>query len=126
MVYFSVPITDSIRDTLQSQFGLDLSTRTSIPMRWIKGDTAPHIDVGSSAFENTYLVYLNDCPGEIIIDSHSYPIEANTGFVFNEGLSHETHLTENVPRLLLGPIFFKVKRISHKNIIIVNQRSIER
>jgi hypothetical protein len=73
-------------------------------MRWIKGDTAPHVDVGRSTFKNTYLVYLNDSPGELVIDSQTYPIEANTGFVFNEGVNHETHNTGNVPRLLLGPM----------------------
>jgi hypothetical protein len=104
VVYFSVPITDLIRDTLQSRLGLNLSAYSSIPMRWIKGDTAPHVDTGRSTFKNTYLLYLNDSPGELIIDSQSYPMEANTGFVFNEGLSHETLHTENVPRLLLGPM----------------------
>lgn len=104
MVYFSVSVTDSIRSTLQSRFGLDLSTGSVIPMRWIKGDTKPHIDVASSQFENTYLLYLNDSPGELIVDSESYSIQANTGFVFNEGLSHETQHTENVPRLLMGPM----------------------
>jgi hypothetical protein len=73
-------------------------------MRWIKGDTAPHIDTGRSDFKHTYLVYLNDSPGEFIIDSQSYPIQANSGFVFNEGLSHRTQDTQNVPRLLLGPM----------------------
>jgi len=104
MVYFSVAVTDSIRDTLQSRFGLHLLKGLSIPMRWIKGDTTPHVDRGQSTFENTYLLYLNDSPGELVVDSQSYPIEANTGFVFNEGLSHETQGTENIPRLLLGPM----------------------
>ena len=104
MVYFSVSVTDSIRSTLQSRFGLHVSTGSVIPMRWIKGDTKPHIDVASSQFENTYLLYLNDSPGELIVDSESYSIQANTGFVFNEGLSHETQHTENVPRLLMGPM----------------------
>jgi hypothetical protein len=104
MVYFSIAVTDSIRTTLQSRFGLNLSALSSIPMRWIKGDTAPHVDRGSSPFQTTYLLYLNDSPGELVVDSHSYPIEANTGFVFNEGLSHKTHATENTPRLLLGPM----------------------
>lgn len=104
MVYFSVSVTDSIRSTLQSRFGLHLSTGSVIPMRWIKGDTKPHIDVASSQFENTYLLYLNDTPGELVVDSQSYSIQANTGFVFNEGLSHKTQYTENVPRLLLGPM----------------------
>jgi hypothetical protein len=104
MVYFSVPTTDLIRTTLQTQFGLDLSVDSQIPMRWIKGDIAPHVDFGSSNFKNTYLLYLNDSPGELIVDSQSYPIESNTGFIFNEGLQHETLYTENVPRLLLGPM----------------------
>jgi len=104
MVYFSVPITNLIHTTLQTQFGLHFSVDSQIPMRWIKGDIAPHVDIGSSNFKNTYLLYINDSPGELIVDSQSYPIQSNTGVVFNEGLSHETLYTENVPRLLLGPM----------------------
>jgi len=104
MVYFSLPITDSIRNTLQTRFGLHISTGSTIPMRWIKGDTIPHVDVGLSDFQNTYLLYLNDSPGELVLDSQVYPIQANNGFVFNEGLSHETQNTGIVPRLLLGPM----------------------
>jgi len=103
-VYFSVTVTPSICATLQSRFGLHFPIGSSIPMRWIKGDTAPHIDTGRSDFKHTYLIYLNDSPGEFIIDSQSYPIQANSGFIFNEGLSHRTQDTQNVPRLLLGPM----------------------
>jgi len=101
-MYFTVPITDSIRDTLQSRIGLSLPSK--IPMRWIKGDTFQHVDTGASAFKNTYLVYLNDSPGELLVDSQSYPIKSNVGYVFNEGLSHETQHTENIPRLMIGPM----------------------
>jgi hypothetical protein len=104
MVYFSVTLTDSIRATLQSRFGLDLSPYSSIPLRWIKGDTMPHIDSAASNFQNTYLLYLNDSPGELIVDLQSYPIQANTGVIFNEGIHHETQGTENAPRLLIGPM----------------------
>ena len=104
MIYFSVSVTESIRAALQSRFGLHLSEGSSIPMRWMKGDTAPHMDKAATDFENTYLLYLNDSPGELIVDAQSYPIQANTGFVFNEGLSHETRHTMNTPRLLLGPM----------------------
>ena len=104
MVYFSVPITHDIRDTLQSRLGLHLIEGSKIPMRWIKGDTAPHVDTGTSHFQNTYLLYLNNSHGNLVIDSQSYPIQANTGYVFNEGLSHETQYTENIPRLMLGPM----------------------
>jgi len=104
MVYLSVPVTNEIRTALQSRFGLHLPVGSSIPMRWMKGDTAPHVDTGASDFQNTYLLYLNDSPGELIVDSTSYPIHANTGFVFNEGVRHETQGTGAVPRLLLGPM----------------------
>jgi hypothetical protein len=60
MVYFSITLTESLRATLEERLGLDLSTVSSIPLRWIKGDTPPHIDRGASAFEHTYLVYVND------------------------------------------------------------------
>jgi hypothetical protein len=73
-------------------------------MRWIQGDTAPHVDSGTSAFENTYLVYLTDSPGELILDDAIHPITANTAFVFHEGIRHETRGTGSVPRLLLGPM----------------------
>ena len=104
MISFSVPITNLIRDSLQSKFGLHLPVDSKIPMRWINGDIAPHMDIGLSNFTNTYLIYLNDSPGELIVDSQSYPIRSNTGFIFNEGLPHETKYTENVPRLLIGPM----------------------
>ena len=103
-IYFSVPITNEIRSALQSRLGLNLSVNDQIPMRWIKGDTSPHIDVGASKFTTTYLMYFNDSPGNLIIDAQYYPIQSNTGFVFNEGLSHETQNTDNIPRLLLGPM----------------------
>jgi hypothetical protein len=104
MIYFNIEITPSIRAAVHSRLGLDLSAHTTLPMRWIKGDTAPHVDVGASAFENTYLLYLNDSPGQFILENDSYPIRANTAFVFHEGLRHETLNTGAEPRLLLGPM----------------------
>jgi hypothetical protein len=101
-VYFSITLTPSIRDTLQSRLGLDLSNVSEIPMRWIQGDTAPHIDVGSTVFDNTYLVYVNDSQGEFVLDESVYPISGNTAFVFNEGLLHKTQNTGSLPRLLYG------------------------
>jgi hypothetical protein len=103
-VYFTIPMTDALRTTLHATFGLDLSAVHSIPMRWIKGDTAPHVDVTSQAFEYTHLLYLNDSPGELVVGDESYPIRSNTAFVFQEGISHETRHTGQTPRLLLGPM----------------------
>jgi hypothetical protein len=104
VVYFTIPLTDSIRSALKATFHLDLSSVSEIPMRWIQGDTHAHIDVGSSSFESTYLVYLTDSPGELRLGETSYGLTTNTGFMFPEGLSHETRNTGSVPRLLLGPM----------------------
>jgi len=103
-VYFTVAVTPTIRAALKERLGLDLAGVNEVPMRWIKGDTPPHVDSGASAFKNTYLIYLNSSAGEVIIGENSYPIEQNTGFVFNEGISHETIETGSEPRLLLGPM----------------------
>ena len=103
-VQFTIALTDGIRAALQSRFGLDLSSVSEIPMRWIKGDTAAHVDRGSTTFENTYLVYVNDSEGEFVLGTDTYPITANTGFVFSEGTSHKTQNTGSEPRLLIGPM----------------------
>lgn len=104
VVYFSIKLTENLKTSLTNCFSLDFSNTSEIPMRWIKGDTKPHIDVSSTTFENTYLAYLNNSQGEFVIDNTTYPIHANTGFKFNEGVSHMTTNTGDIPRLLLGPI----------------------
>jgi hypothetical protein len=104
VVYFSITLTESIRSTLQERLNLDLSTVSKIPLRWIKGDTPSHIDTGASPFEHTYLVYVNDSEGSFVLDNESYPIEANTAFVFSEGIHHKTEGTGLEPRLLIGPM----------------------
>jgi len=103
-VYFSICLTDSIREALSQRFEIDFTGINELPMRWIKEDTLPHIDVGSSSFENTYLVYLNNNSGNFIVDDESYNITENTGFKFSEGLSHKTVNTGVEPRLLIGPM----------------------
>jgi len=100
-VYFSVNLTSSIKKTIFDKFGLILE---KIPMRWIKGDTIPHIDTGSKKFEKTHLVYLTDSQGEFLLENNSYPMTKNSALVFNEGLRHETVDTGLEPRLLLGPM----------------------
>lgn len=104
VAYFSIEINDSIKATLQERLGLVIPTGNTIPMRWICGDTPAHTDTCATSFKNTYLLYLNDSPGEFLLGGISHPISANTAYVFNEGLSHETVNTGTEPRLLLGPM----------------------
>lgn len=100
-VYFEVPLLPVLQQKIMDIFGLQL---TKVPMRWIKGDTRPHIDKGASEFNNTHLVYLSDNPGEFVLGDAVYPIMKGQGYKFSEGLMHGTINTGNQPRLLLGPM----------------------
>lgn len=103
-IYFTINLTSTIKQALLNALDLDLSNIDNIPMRWIKGDTLPHIDRGIQSFNDTYLLYLTDSEGSLIIDNESYPILKGNAYKFNEGLEHKTIGTGNVPRLLLGPM----------------------
>lgn len=103
VVYTAAPVPATTRQALHDTLGLTLEGDT-VPMRWIRGDTRAHVDVGPAAFENTYLAYLTDSPGELVVDGTHYPIDQGSAYVFNEGLRHETLGTGSEPRLLLGPI----------------------
>jgi len=103
-VDFSIRLSDIIKNKLETGLGVNLTHITSIPMRWIKGDTAPHIDKGEKHFNNTYLLYLTDSVGNLIIDGQSYPITAGDAHIFNEGVAHSTINTGNSERLMIGPM----------------------
>jgi len=104
IIYFHISLSESMKQKIKENIQLDLFHIDSIPMRWIQGDTKPHIDRGISSFKKTYLIYLNDNPGQFIIDGNSYTMNKGNGYVFDEGLSHETIGTGLEPRLLLGPM----------------------
>ena len=104
-VYFTIAMTETIKTILKESFNLELpQTIKTIPMRWIKGDVAPHVDVGVATFDNTYLLYLTDSPGELVVGGTSYPITKGSAHVFPESVRHETINTGSEPRLLLGPM----------------------
>jgi hypothetical protein len=103
VIKFSVALPDAIKQSLQEKLGINLQGITTIPLRWIKGDTAPHIDLGDK-FLKTYLLYLNDSQGELVLGEEHYQIAKNTAFVFNEGLNHYTLNTGSEPRLMIGPM----------------------
>lgn len=103
-VYFSVALTSEMKKMIADAFGLDLAGVEQIPLRWIKGDSAPHIDRGVSDFEKTHLMYLTDSAGSLVLGEESYPITGGSAFVFPEGIHHKTVGTGAEPRLLLGPM----------------------
>lgn len=103
-VDFSIELSAEIKSKLENGFTISLSQITSIPMRWIKGDTPQHTDTGETHFSNTYLMYLTDSIGNLFIDGQSYPITAGDAHIFNEGVEHYTINTGYSDRLLLGPM----------------------
>ena len=103
-VDFSIQLSDEIKHKLENGFNISLSQITSIPMRWIRGDTPPHIDKGESHFTNTYLMYLTDSIGNLFIDGQSYQITAGDAHIFNEGVDHYTINTGSSDRLMIGPM----------------------
>jgi mannose-6-phosphate isomerase-like protein (cupin superfamily) len=102
--HFRASVPDSIKQKLQTSMGLDLSQVSSIPFRWMHGDTAPHVDHGIESFNSTYLVYLTEGEGQFELGEESYPMTAGTGFVFPEGTHHAVTGTNGTSRLLLGPM----------------------
>lgn len=101
-VSFSIPLSDHIKTKLETHFGIVL-TQPMIPMRWVKGDTAPHKDRGETSFEKTCLVYLTDSVGEFVVDGQTYPIQSGDAHIFHEGTEHYTMNTVG-ERLLMGPM----------------------
>ena len=103
-VDFSIQLSDEIKNRLETGLSINLSQIDSIPMRWIKGDTLSHMDKGEKLFNNTYLLYLTDSIGNLMIDGQSYPICAGDAHVFSEGVEHSTINTGDSERLMIGPM----------------------
>lgn len=103
-IYFTISLPTFIKESIYQSMGLNLLNIKNIPMKWIKGNTPSHIDKGTNSFNNTYLIYLTNNTGDLIIDNNYYPIIKGTGYIFSEGLTHETINTNSEPRLLIGPM----------------------
>ena len=104
VVKFSISLADNIKQKLEQNLSVGLSQVSMIPMRWVYGDTHPHIDQGESSFHTTNFIYLTDGEGQLIVDNQSYPIVAGDAHIFSEGLEHSTIDTGNIPRLIMGPM----------------------
>ena len=102
MVKFSFPLSDDMRVKLETR--LSIQVESTVPMRWIQGDTPAHIDRADEQFSKTHLIYLTNSIGTFIVDGHSHPIVAGEAHVFSEGLQHYTVGTGNTPRLIIGPM----------------------
>lgn len=98
-IRLSIP--DSIQEKLSSEFGIVLTS--TVPAQLVKGDTPSHKDSGSSDFSFTYLMYLTNSEGNLVIDGKSYPIKKGSAYKFAHGLEHGTTGTGESVRLSIGP-----------------------
>lgn len=98
----SLTVPPHLLDKLAVTFGIAPLT-SPVPAQMIKGDIAPHKDAGPAPFESTYLLYLTDSPGQLIVEGAAYPIEKGAGYAFASGLEHGTTGTEGAVRISLGP-----------------------
>lgn len=104
-IKFTTDLPEEIKNTLYETLGLDIRSKTEIPMRWIKGDTTAHADRSiAGEFDNTYLVYLTDSAGKFCIGDERHTIESGAAYIFQEGVRHWTEECGSEPRLLLGPM----------------------
>jgi hypothetical protein len=103
-VSFTSELPTHIKDVIKVNIGLDLLNIKDVPMTWLVGDSAPHVDRGEKSFVKTYLIYLTDSEGDLIVENDSYPIKKGFGVAFNEGLSHKTLNSGYKPRLIIGPM----------------------
>jgi hypothetical protein len=108
-ISFSIELNETLKNRLIEKLNLPLFKNINeIPMRWVKGDTLEHIDhssaLSNNSFENTYLYYLTDSLGNLVIDGIHYDIKKNTGYMFNEGILHSTINTNDSYRLMIGPM----------------------
>ena len=99
-VYFDIRLNGGLKDAVNRRFGLNLD---KVAMRWIQGDTPTHIDNGTNE-SGTYIIYLTDSPGKLVIGEQEHPIRQNVGYTFNENTRHYTTGTADVPRLVMGPM----------------------
>jgi hypothetical protein len=101
---FSLPVDNVIIDKINDKLKCKLHYNKDIPFKWVKGDTSQHTDKNDEGEHfDTHLIYLTDNSGKLKIDNSEYNITRGSGYIFNEGLVHETLNTDDSIKLILGP-----------------------
>ena len=100
---FSIMIPSDIKNTIKEKLNCNIQD-DMLPMRWIKNDTKPHVDMNLDGQEyKSAIVYLTDSEGTIHTKTESFSISHNKGFFIDLNEIHWTKGTRT-PRLLVGPI----------------------
>ena len=104
-ISFTLDLDKTLKKKITTLFNLScMEYINEVPMRWILGDIQSHKDIGTTKFNKSHLIYLTTNQGNFVVENNSYPITANTAFIFSEGVHHKTENTGTEPRLILGPM----------------------
>ena len=101
-IYFHVVLPETIVNKINAAFGLHLDPEKEIPIRWLQGDNPQHVDKDkNNQTWTTYLLYLTDNEGKLIVEKKEYEIKKGRGYVFGAGVIHETKNTYSSPKLAI-------------------------
>jgi hypothetical protein len=107
---FNVNLGENITTKIKKAFSLEENININeLPMMWLIGELEPHIDENiddnsnsnKNNFDNTYIIYLSDNEGSLIIKDKEYSMESGTGYIFGKEI-HGSKKTSMIPRLCIG------------------------
>jgi hypothetical protein len=79
--------------------------RDQVPLRWITGNTAAHVDTSQTSFTTTHIIYLVGVAGWLYVGTEPHALRAGTWYEFAENTLHYTDIPDGQhPRLCLGPM----------------------
>jgi len=109
----TVTLAESVCTRLNREMAMALSSDHEVPLNRTVGNVLPHVDVevNDQPFAATYLFYLNDSSGSLVIDGTRYPIQKGRGYVFPEGLTHSVVDADDAARWMLGPMTAQGTRV---------------
>jgi hypothetical protein len=105
---FSVPLRESIRTTIRQKFqGIndERLERVKILAIWIyKEGLGKRLDkdIQNGDYKKTFIIHLNDSPGEFLVGKTKYPIIENTGYIFDRKYIHGEENTSGKPCIFIG------------------------
>ena len=106
--HFNLKLGEEIIEKIRKAFSIEESINMNeIPMMWLIGDLESHIDenvdddLNKDNFDNTYVIYLSDNEGRLVIKDEEYLIKKGIGYMFSKEI-HGSKKTSMTPRLCIG------------------------
>lgn len=99
---FCVSLPQEIIDQINTTLGTQI-TNSEVPMSLFQGDISYNKEHCNYIFKDTYLIYLDNSTGTLVLGDYLYPIVCNTGYKFNTYKQATMGTEENII-LTIGPM----------------------